>query len=431
MSSTPFRALLVSAGLAVLTAPLAAQAPKGDLLDQVKQRSEISAQKMEADVRDALADAQRLSGSDPVRALARLLQTLSALEADRALTQARRDLLTRQMKDRIKVAEVEADKFARRTNETNNKLANQDVRTKEAEQRDAQTILIQRQLDYIGQLQKAGNTAQANRAAEDFFRKYPTLATPAAVGRTSSALDQVAYVKGLQSDMSGRWVAAMNTIDKSALSPGNDMEFPKNWHEIATRRKALETANVSAKEKQILNSLGKTLSVDYDKVGFMDVIEDLSTRLGQPILLDKGSLADLQITSDTPVNFKVRGVSGRTILRRVLGDVGLAYIIKDDAIQVVTEKQARETMITRTYYLGSLLEGGPFSAAGIRFVPGLTQFEGMQNVMSIVQMIQGSVDPQSWQANGGKGTITFYAPSMSLIIRNTAEVHGMMSGYLR
>lgn len=430
MSFTPFRALLVSAGLAVLSAPLAAQAPKVDLLDQVKQRSEIAAQKMEADVRDALADAQKLSGSDPVRGLERLQKTLSALDADRSLTQARRDLLTRQIKDRIKVAEVEADRFVRRNKETN-KLANKDIRTPEAERRDAQTMLIQRQLDFIAQLQKEGRTAQASRAAEDLFRKYPNLATPAAIGRTSSALDQVAYVKDLQSDMSSRWVAAMNNIDKSALSPGSDMEFPKNWQEIATRRKALETANVSAKEKQIIGSLNKTVSVDYDKVGFMDVIEDLSTRLGQPILLDKGALADLQITSDTPVSFKARSISGRTVLRRVLGDVGLAYIIKDDAIQVVTEKQARETMVTRTYYLGNLLAGGPFSEAGIRFVPGLSQFEGMQNVLSIVQMIQGSVDPQSWQANGGKGTITFYAPTMSLIIRNTAEVHGMMGGYLR
>ncbi len=431
MSFKPIRALLMSAGLAVLAAPLAAQAPKTDLIDQVKKQSDIAAQKMEADVRDALAEAQKLSGSDPVRALARLQQTLSTLEADRSLTQARRDLLTRQMKDRIKVAEAEADRFVRRTNETNTKLANKDVRTKEAQERDAQTQLIQRQLDYIGQLQKEGKTAQASRAAEDLFRKYPNLATPAAVGRTSSALDQVAYIKGLQGDMSNRWLAAMNTIDKSALSPGSDMEFPKNWQEIATRRKQLETSNVSAKEKQILNSLSKTISVDYDKVGFMDVIEDLSTRLGQPILLDKGALADLQITSDTPVSFRVKGVSGRTVLRRILGDVGLAYIIKDDAIQVVTEKQARETMVTRTYFLGNLLAGGPFSDAGIRFVPGLTQFEGMQNVLSIVQMIQSSVDPQSWQANGGKGTITFYAPTMSLIIRNTAEVHGMMGGYLR
>jgi hypothetical protein len=163
----------------------------------------------------------------------------------------------------------------------------------------------------------------------------------------------------------------------------------------------------------------------------MDVIEDISTRIGQPILLDKGALADAQVNSDTQVSLRVKGVTARTVLRKVLGDYNLAYIIKDEVIQVVSEKVARETMITRTYYLGSLLEGGPFSNAGIRFVPGLTQFEAMQNVLSVTNMIQSSVDPSSWQANGGKGTITFHAPSMSLIIRNTAEVHGMMSGYLR
>jgi hypothetical protein len=431
MSSTPFRGLLVLAGLAVFSAISLAQAPKSDLLDGVKRQSEIAAQKMEADVRDALTDAQRLSGSDPVRALERLQKTLSSLEADRSLTQARRDLLTRQIKDRIKVAEVEADRFVRRTNETNTKLAGNDVRSREAEQRAAQTLLIQRNLDYIAQLQKEGKTGEASRAADDLFKKYPNLAAPVAGIRTSSALDQVSSIRSMEGDAANRRLAALTNVERSALHPGSDIEFPKNWQELATRRKALETSNISAKEKQILSSLSKTLSVDYDKVGFMDVIEDLSTRIGQPILLDKGSLADLQINSDTQVNFKVKGVSARTVLRKVLGDVGLAYIIKDDVIQVVSEKVARETMITRTYYLGNLLAGGPFSDAGIRFVPGLTQFEGMQNVLSIVSMIQSSVDPQSWQANGGKGTITFSAPTMSLIIRNSAEVHGTLGGYLR
>jgi hypothetical protein len=43
-------------------------------------------------------------------------------------------------------------------------------------------------------------------------------------------------------------------------------------------------------------------------------------------------------------------------------------------------------------------------------------------------MIQTSVDPQSWQANGGNGSIVFNAPSMSLIIKQSAEVHALLGG---
>ena len=72
----------------------------------------------------------------------------------------------------------------------------------------------------------------------------------------------------------------------------------------------------------------------------------------------------------------------RTVLRRILGDVNLAYIVKDEAIQVVTPARARETLSTRTYYVGDLagttdIRLGPFlgrlqAAAQIDpdFIPG-------------------------------------------------------------
>jgi hypothetical protein len=417
--AVPIFAVVLSA-----VAPVQAQTGKGpDLLDKIKGMNEIQAQKMEADVKDALKDAQTLSGSDPAGALDRLQRTLTRLEADRSLTPGRRDLLTRQLRDRIKVAQVEADRAAQRGNAANDKLARTDSKSKDAEARAAENELIVRNLAQITDLQKKGKTREATRQAEDLFRRYPNLAAPQAIGQTTSILDQVAYLNQIKDDRAGRRSSALNSVDRSALAPGSDMEFPKDW---ATRVAKREPANLPAptsKEKSILSALDKSISVN-----FYDAIEELSTTLGQPILLDKAALGDALVTSETQVNFGVKDVKARTVLRKVLADVGLAYIIKDEAIQVVTEKQAKETLVTRSYYLGSLLAGGNFSNAGIRFFPGVTQFEMMQNMLSIVHMIQSSVDPQSWQINGGQGTITFHAPSMTLVIRNTAEVHGMMGG---
>src|SRR5262249_39319550 len=123
---TPRRALHGIVSFVALTAlvaafvmPVAAQAPKNDLIDQIKQRNEIAAQKIEAEVRDALADAQKRSAADPISVLERLKSVLAQLETDRALTGARRDLLTRQIQARIKTAEVEAEKLGKKNNDTN------------------------------------------------------------------------------------------------------------------------------------------------------------------------------------------------------------------------------------------------------------------------------------------------------------------------
>jgi len=420
-------AALLLLSVAVLS-PALAQAPKTDLLDQVKRSNELVAQKLEAEVRDTLAEAPKLIAADPARALERVKTTLAAVEADRALTPARRDLLSRQLKDRLRLAETE---LVRRNPGVGAKPPLAEVRTREAEQRAAESERIRQVLEQVHTLQQQGKTREATRVAEELLRQHPNLAAPQVIGRTNSALEQIAALRGMQDDAIARRLTGLNNVEKSALSPGSDVELPKNWQEIVARRAALNQVNIPPKERQILSSLAKTMNVDYKNNGFIDVIEDLSTRLGQPIMLDKNALADAQVTSDTQVSLQIKGISGRTALRKILGDVGLSYVIKDGVIQVVTEKTARETMVTRTYYLGSLLEGGPFSNAGIRFVPGLTQFEAMQNVQNIVQMIQSSIDPRSWQANGGAGAITFHAPSMSLVIRNTAEVHSMMGSWMK
>jgi hypothetical protein len=402
-----------------------------DLLDRVKAANEIAAQKMEAEVKDALVEAQKLAGSDPAKALERLRKTLGNLQADRALTAARRDLLTRQIQDRIKTAEVEAERFARRQAEKNDKLIVQDQKSKEIAERNAETERVSKTLDYINALQKEGKNGEATKVAEELFKRHPNLAAPQVVGRTSTILDQVATLRSMKGDGDGRRLAALTNVERSALHPGSDMEFPKDWAQKVKIRQPINQSYLTAKDKEILKALSTPMSVDFKDTSFNDAIQYLSDKMGQPILLDKQSLADAGVSSETLVTLQVKGLTGRTALRKILGDLGLAYIIKGEAIQVVTEKVAKETLVTRTYFLGSLLAGGTFSDAGIRFVPGLNQFEAMQNVLSIVNLIQSSVDPQSWQANGGLGTISFHAPTMSLIIRNTAEVHGMMGGYVK
>jgi hypothetical protein len=48
----------------------------------------------------------------------------------------------------------------------------------------------------------------------------------------------------------------------------------------------------------------------------------------------------------------------------------------------------------------------------------------------IIDSITGSIDPNSWESKGaqGGGTITYDPITMSLIVKQTAEVHYMLSG---
>jgi hypothetical protein len=48
----------------------------------------------------------------------------------------------------------------------------------------------------------------------------------------------------------------------------------------------------------------------------------------------------------------------------------------------------------------------------------------------LMDLIVNTVEPASWQVNGGWGTISFHEPSMSLLIRQTAEFHYQMGNGL-
>lgn len=50
------------------------------------------------------------------------------------------------------------------------------------------------------------------------------------------------------------------------------------------------------------------------------------------------------------------------------------------------------------------------------------------NALALIELIQNTIEPESWAANGGLGTIEFYRPLNALVIRNTLHVHRLIGG---
>ena len=53
-----------------------------------------------------------------------------------------------------------------------------------------------------------------------------------------------------------------------------------------------------------------------------------------------------------------------------------------------------------------------------------------QNVQSLINLIQDTIDPGSWESRGGGGSIYYYAPLHALVIRQTEDVHRQIGGVL-
>jgi hypothetical protein len=412
------------------SSPAIAQAPgqRGDdLLDQARRAQAVAAQRLESQVRDALLDAQRLSARDSARAIERLRDALSLLEADSVLTERRREALKRVLKDRIRVTEAESDRAAKDAVERNESRALTDSRRSEDDRQAADQAAITQALANIRELRSAGRLEEANRLANDLANRYPASPVAQSSRRSASILEQVATQRQMRADRERRIAAVGLDVQRSATPPAGDVEYPKDWAE-KTRNRTKSLNPLTAKEKAILLALNTPITVNFKNSRFEDVIEYLATLLRQPILLDRNALEEAQVTYDTLVTVNVKGLGARTLLRKILSDFGLTYVVKDETIQVVSAAKAKDMMVTRSYYLGDLIAGqgnGFFFGAG-----GFDQVQTVQNIARIIEMIQTSVEPQSWQVNGGQGTISFNAATLSLVVRQSAEIHGMIGSSL-
>jgi hypothetical protein len=386
-------------------------AQESDLLDQAKRMDKVAAQKLEADLRQALREAERLSRSDRPKAVECLKRALAQLEDDTLLSPQRREALKRMFKDQIRITE----------SATNARSQENDKKPSPSEPR--------------------GASAPA--------RPHPQDVVQQATEQTTRTAEQVLNARRLQKDRERQLASGYRDIDNSATLPKGDIEYPKDWQERTKGRTT--TVQLTAKERSILQALNTTISVNFRNSKLEDVIEYLQTYTGQPILLDREGMKDLEISYETAVTLNLKGVTVRTVLRKILADVGMSYLIKDETIQATSAQKAREMMTVRRYYVGDLLAGmsalgnynGPqgvwntgifpngFRAPGLN--PQLQAMRNMEGVKQLIDLVQGSVDPQSWQVNGGSGTVTFHVSSMSLIIKQSAEVHALLGsgGLLR
>lgn len=413
-----------------LGGPALAQVPDSkDYLEQVRRLNEVAAQKLEADVQSALRAAELLRTKEPAQAVERLKQALAQVEADTTLADTRRESLKRTLQVRLR--------FLNATVQRENTpvppapaLPIAPVRARiPAKTSEGEPATIQRTLETIRNLQKEGRTGEAQRLTDDLARRYPGNAIVQATVQTMRTRGAVAGFQSQRGEMARRAAGVTLDLQRSSLPAAGDVEFPKDWQE-RTKNRSATLYPLTDKEKAILKSLNSLVSVHFKDTRFEDAIKALSEQLGQPIILDKTALQEAQVNYDSKVTMDIPRVAARTVLRKLLGEFGLAYVIRDQTIEVTSTLKAKEMMVTRSYYLGDLVGisrlGGleELRLGGIQY----TQQQMAKQVQQIIDVIQSSIEPSSWRESGGSGTIFFHAPSMSLVIKQSAEVHYMLNG---
>jgi hypothetical protein len=374
----------------------AVQARDRDPLDDVKARLAIEAQRVEKEFAQERAAAYKLVRSDSPRLIeaTEKLQTLLAMvRNDTALESKRRETLIVTLKfDLGKVKEIAGERR----------------RFASAENSPARSMK-----------QDARRTVEESSSTNTGRRKINRDIASLIEGRGRSLADARSDRRS-NADGFGR---TMRDVDKSAVPDPRNYVLPKDWAEKSKKRSV--TQPLTAKEKAILKALNTTIDAEFEGHTFEEVLDYLRKKTGVDIAVDKRSMDEASVTYKTPINLKLRGTL-RTVLRRMLGDLGLAYIVKSETIQIMSQERAKSETTTRIYYIADLLP-----LTDLRLPPLFRAAVMIQTINQLINTITQTIEPKSWQVNNpdAVGTIVFNPAQMTLVVKQSAEIHYSLAGY--
>jgi hypothetical protein len=417
--------------------PLAvvADEPKSAIED-VRRLQDIANQKLEMDVRQAFQEADRLAKTDPAKASATLKSALTLVEEEGTVDAQRRESLTRLLRVRMRILEASAKKGS----DSAEVDAKAIMKRAEEERRQSEQETIARALQNLRALRLEGRLDEARRLADELAKRYPNQPAVVAASHAATATERAVGHRMQQLNRDRGLAAARRDTDLSATPAVGDVDFPSDW--TARTKGRIQASPLTDKEKSILKALDAPVAVAFRGESFENAIKELSARMNQPILLDRIALEEAQVKYDSAITFETpsTGLAARTVLRRMLGDFGLNYVIKNQAIEVTSALRAKNLMVVRSYFIGDLLNNPSLATIlGPGNIPypttwwtpaAVTQALTNQQAEQVVEMIKQSVEPASWGSGGG--SILYSAATMSLVVRQSAEVHGMIAnGLLR
>lgn len=255
-------------------------------------------------------------------------------------------------------------------------------------------------------------------------------------------------VEGMSADGLGslRTSANVEVNSESVGTPGlkHDKTSPSavvakldGW-ESPLRHRDLKSGNLISVARTTV-ALETRVSPRFTEAPLSEVVEWARNSTDLNIAIEQGGLEEEGVTLATPVSIELNDVSLKSVFRLILEPLHLGLKIDHESGVVIVTSKLRQMkkMITAVYSVADLVVPVTRPPA-VRFDSTKSASTG-QSIAStdrvaefdkLVELIQQTVEPDSWHEAGGAGTIRTNKTTLSLVIRQTDEVHQEISDLL-
>lgn len=137
----------------------------------------------------------------------------------------------------------------------------------------------------------------------------------------------------------------------------------------------------------------------------VDAVAYLANQHNIEIQLDRKGLADAAVDPAAPVTASLRKpVTLESALKLILEEFDLTFTIQDEVMKITSQEKADEILTTVVYPVSDLLSR-------------------QRNWGPLMNMITSTIQPDSWDDNGGPGSIQPFTKGGLLIISQKRDVH--------
>ncbi len=288
-------------------------------------------------------------------------------------------------------------------------------------------------------------------------------------------------------------VDILTKTDESGIPYAKEITHPKNWREIAAKRKPEEAIGQDPANLAVYKQLNEIINLSQltPEMPFSEALEELKNTVSPPlkiVVLWRDLTDNAEIDQTAPINMDAistvqLGTALELLLKSVSGGVAdLGYIVENGVITIATVGSLPSKMETLVYDVSVLIgrpadfystsggaggggggggrgggggggggrgggggggggSGGGAGGGGQYFAEYFEEEEEELDRTALIEemetrktnlitLIQETIDPDSWFDTGtGEGTITFYE-NKKLIVRQTREIHNKLEKLL-
>ena len=174
-------------------------------------------------------------------------------------------------------------------------------------------------------------------------------------------------------------------------------------------------------EEKILAALDAPMKLALNKSPLSEAVDSLKAQYKIEIQLDRKAMDEAGIDTNTYVTQDPKAATLRAALKSMLPAAGLTYVVQDNALLITTKEAAESKLATRIYPVTDLAK--PWRNTDGKLWGDCT---------ALVGKIRSTIQPESWDTNGGPGSIAEYLMGNVevLVISQTQDVHEEVAAML-